>query len=51
METHLFPLLRVVHDLDTAVFFRELDTSPKDLEAAQSKTEDALTFLGERTRD
>jgi len=45
METHLFPLMRVVHDLDTAVFFRELDTSPKDLEAAQSKTDDALTFL------
>jgi hypothetical protein len=41
-ETHFFPLVR---DMDTAVFFRELDTSPKDLETAQSKTEAALTFL------
>ena len=45
METHLFPLVREVRDPDTAVFFRELDASPKDLEAAQSKTDDALTFL------
>jgi hypothetical protein len=45
METHLFPLVREVRDPDTALFFRDLDTSPKDLQAAQSKTDDALTFL------
>jgi hypothetical protein len=45
LETHLFSLVREVRDPDTAVFFRELDTSPKDLEAAQLKTDDALTFL------
>ena len=45
METHLFPLVREVRDPDTALFFRDLDTSPTDLQAAQSKTDDALTFL------
>jgi hypothetical protein len=44
METHFFSLVREVRDPDTAVFF-QLDTSPKDLEAAQLKTDDALTFL------